>query len=177
MAGLSGGQGPLGDQPVRPHANRQQQARAITGGASSSSRSSSSGCSMTPVDSGAAGSNGDIGARRAQNRDIGARRAQAALEEERSSGIERSGLGQQMAPEAEADRDSRPDFEPVGVADDEGRAPRTLRAPQCVSQEERDIHEATHTPFRASCPCCVRGRRATIRTIDETRSAIFKSPE
>ena len=41
---------------------------------------------------------------------------------------------------------------------EEGRQPRGVRNPQKVSKEEREEHERTHTPFRAWCRHCVRGR-------------------
>ena len=41
---------------------------------------------------------------------------------------------------------------------EEGREPKGIRAPQRVSQQEREEHERTHTPFRAWCRHCVRGR-------------------
>ena len=41
---------------------------------------------------------------------------------------------------------------------EEGRAPRVLRGPQRVTKEEVEEHEVTHTPYRAWCRYCVRGR-------------------
>ena len=41
---------------------------------------------------------------------------------------------------------------------EDGRRPRGLRAPFVVSKEERELHELTHTPYRAWCPHCVRAR-------------------
>ena len=41
---------------------------------------------------------------------------------------------------------------------EEGRKPVVLKAPVQVTQAEREEHELTHTPFRAWCPHCVRGR-------------------
>ena len=41
---------------------------------------------------------------------------------------------------------------------EEGREPVRLRAPHRVSREEREAHEATHTPYRAWCKHCVRAR-------------------
>jgi hypothetical protein len=41
---------------------------------------------------------------------------------------------------------------------EEGRHPVRARAPHQVSNEERDIHELTHTPYRAWCRHCVRAR-------------------
>ena len=45
--------------------------------------------------------------------------------------------------------------EPEG---EEGRVAKGVKAPQRVSTEEREEHERTHTPFRAWCRHCVRGR-------------------
>ena len=41
---------------------------------------------------------------------------------------------------------------------EEGRVSKGISAPQKVSKEERDEHNRTHTPFRAWCRHCVRGR-------------------
>ena len=41
---------------------------------------------------------------------------------------------------------------------DEGRHPRVLRAPNYVSKEEREAHEATHCPYRSWCEACVKAR-------------------
>ena len=41
---------------------------------------------------------------------------------------------------------------------EEGRQPVALKAPVQVTQAEREEHELTHTPFRAWCAHCVRGR-------------------
>lgn len=41
---------------------------------------------------------------------------------------------------------------------EEARAPKILRGPPAVSKQERDEHNAMHTPFRQSCKYCVRGR-------------------
>ena len=40
----------------------------------------------------------------------------------------------------------------------EGREPKRAHAPPQVSERMRDDHNATHTPFRAWCRHCVRGR-------------------
>ena len=72
---------------------------------------------------------------------------------------EEEGLSQQMAPGEE-----------VG-----GRAPCVLRAPQRVSQADREAHEATHAPFKAWCPYCVRGRARNYphrRRGDERRDGV-----
>lgn len=74
-------------------------------------------------------------------------------EEERKKEDEESaeeGLGQRVAT---GDDDVHGHGE-----DGEGRTPVALRAPHRVSREERDVHELTHTPFRAWCPYCVRAR-------------------
>ena len=41
---------------------------------------------------------------------------------------------------------------------EEGRESVGIRAPQRVSKEDREMHERTHTPYRAWCPYCVKGR-------------------
>ena len=41
---------------------------------------------------------------------------------------------------------------------EEGRQPVALKAPIQVTMAEREEHELTHTPFRAWCAHCVRGR-------------------
>ena len=41
---------------------------------------------------------------------------------------------------------------------EEGRRSRGIRAPQRISKQEKEEHERTHTPFRAWCSHCVRGR-------------------
>ena len=49
----------------------------------------------------------------------------------------------------------------TGTRTEEGeevRAGIPLTAPQRVSKQEREERELTHTPFRAWCPLCVRGR-------------------
>ena len=45
-----------------------------------------------------------------------------------------------------------------GEEGEEGRQPVRARAPHQVSHEERDVHELTHTPYRAWCRHCVRAR-------------------
>ena len=48
---------------------------------------------------------------------------------------------------------------------EEGRRPVTLRAPNRVTQAERDEHCLTHIPYRQWCPICVRARgRGTPHT-------------
>ena len=56
---------------------------------------------------------------------------------------------------------------------EEGREPKGLSAPQQVSREEREMHELTHTPYRAWCRHCVkaRGRNTPHRTRVEERIA------
>ena len=53
----------------------------------------------------------------------------------------------------------------VEVADpEEGRRPAVLRAPNRVTQAEREEHELTHIPYRQWCPICVKARgRGTPR--------------
>ena len=46
----------------------------------------------------------------------------------------------------------------VEAEGEEGRESVGIRAPQKVSKEEREEHERTHTPYRAWCPYCVKGR-------------------
>ena len=70
-------------------------------------------------------------------------------EEKETGGEEEDGLGQEMAA-GEPDEESE---EP-----EEGQTSRGLTAPARVSQAEREEHERTHTPYRAWCPYCVKGR-------------------
>ena len=61
-------------------------------------------------------------------------------------GVERRGedaLGQEVAAEAD---------------EEEGRIARGLAAPVKVTRQEREDHEKTHTPYRAWCQYCVKGR-------------------
>ena len=55
----------------------------------------------------------------------------------------------------------------------EERKPRIMRAPFQVSKEEREAHEATHTPYRAWCPYCVRarGRNSPHRSREDSAKA------
>ena len=41
---------------------------------------------------------------------------------------------------------------------EEGRTAKGRRAPQKISKKEREEHDRTHTPYRAWCPYCVKGR-------------------
>lgn len=41
---------------------------------------------------------------------------------------------------------------------EEGRKPRTLRAPGMPTQEEVDVHSVTHLPYRSWCHACMAGR-------------------
>ena len=41
---------------------------------------------------------------------------------------------------------------------EEGRIPVKVPTPCRVTKQERDMHELTHTPFRAWCKYCVKGR-------------------
>ena len=82
-----------------------------------------------------------------------------------SSGLERGreaeGLSHDVAAGAQGvvDLDARR-YEPEAVQEEEeqGRAPRMMRSPPVVSQQAREQHELTHTPFRAWCKHCVRAR-------------------
>ena len=58
--------------------------------------------------------------------------------------------------------DSR-EAEVVESGEEEGREPKTMRAPKKVTKEERDAHEATHMPFRSWCRHCVRGRARNMQ--------------
>ena len=67
-------------------------------------------------------------------------------------------LGQEVATEAE-----NLAVAPGGVLGEEeeveeGREAVGLTAPIKVSQKDREEHELTHTPYRAWCKCCVKGR-------------------
>ena len=67
----------------------------------------------------------------------------------------------------------------VEVADqDEGRRPAALRAPNRVTQAEREEHELTHIPYRQWCPICVKARgRSTphrSRTEEQRREGVPK---
>ena len=59
---------------------------------------------------------------------------------------------------------------------EEGRQPVALKTPVQVTQAERDEHELTHTPFRAWCAHCVRGRGRNMphlkRRGDEDRDRV-----
>ena len=46
----------------------------------------------------------------------------------------------------------------VEIEGEEGRAAVGIRAPQKVTNAEREEHERTPTPYRAWCPYCVKGR-------------------
>ena len=76
------------------------------------------------------------------------------------------GLSQEMAAEERQDHGRQEEGE-------EGREPRGLHAPHQVSKAERELHELTHTPYRAWCRYCVRarGRNMPHRTRDEERKA------
>ena len=49
-----------------------------------------------------------------------------------------------------------------GEEGEEGRRSKGLPGPKRVTKEEREDHERTHTPFRAWCKYCVRGRGQNI---------------
>ena len=51
----------------------------------------------------------------------------------------------------------------AGSECEEGRQPRVLKGHASVSQKEREDHEATHAPFTARCPYCVKGRGRNMR--------------
>jgi len=59
---------------------------------------------------------------------------------------------------APADKEEKASSDGREEEGEEGRAVPTARAPQRVSRQEREDHEKTHTPFRAWCSHCVRGR-------------------
>ena len=52
---------------------------------------------------------------------------------------------------------------------EEGREPKRVKAQKRISQEERDKHELTHTPYRSWCKYCVwaRGREMVHHRIPE----------
>ena len=54
---------------------------------------------------------------------------------------------------------------------EEGRELVRLMAPLNVSQEEREAHELTHTPYRFSCKHCVRARGRITRHTRVTDAA------
>ena len=61
-----------------------------------------------------------------------------------------------------------------GEEGEEGRTAVGLTSPQKVSKKEREEHEKTHTPFRAWCKYCVKGRgqnTAHRRQEDESPNA------
>ena len=74
------------------------------------------------------------------------------------------GLGQEEVTEAEeeieeTDGEEKEEDEPKEKEEsEEGRRPRMVRRVVKVSKQEREEHEVTHTPFRAWCRHCVRGR-------------------
>ena len=70
-------------------------------------------------------------------------------------GSDGKGLSQDMATEYKRFTDKEIEEEAEG---EEGRKPVAMRAPVQVTRAEREEHELTHTPFRAWCSHCVRGR-------------------
>ena len=70
----------------------------------------------------------------------------------------------------DADRQSRGTGLSHAEASEEGRISQGQRAPQRVTQAEREEHERTHIPYRLWCDVCVkaRGRRMAHRSRSET---------
>lgn len=57
---------------------------------------------------------------------------------------------------------------------EEGRVAHRAREAQRVSQREKDEHELTHTPFRAWCRSCVRGRAKNTAHTKKTEDEKFE---
>lgn len=95
-----------------------------------------------------------------------ARRPEEEPKESGGAGSSNDGLSQEVVAGEEEEEEATRSEE-----GEDGRDPQTLRAPHRVSKEEREVHELTHTPYRAWCRHCVRarGRNAPHRTREEDR--------
>ena len=100
---------------------------------------------------------------------------------EDSAGEEKEALSQETATdedqrkvEKEGLEEGLIDLRNGGEDGEEGRQPVALPSPLKVSQEERAIHELTHTPYRAWCKYCVRarGRNSAHRTREEQKREV-----
>ena len=82
--------------------------------------------------------------------------------------VEDKEMAEEEARDLEADED-----------EEEGSPMKTRRGPKGPSKIEREQHEATHMPFRAWCPHCVKGRARNAlhrKTTKETKPNKIKRP-
>jgi hypothetical protein len=96
--------------------------------------------------------------------------------EKNNEGMEESMMEDGLSPKGAAGQDAGEREKEPGEGQEEGeegRQPVRARAPQQVSKEEREVHELTHTPYRAWCRHCVkaRGRNMPHRSGDHEHKA------